>query len=217
MKLHFEKNNLLVQGLWCDPVWCPITYRISMAKVIHGPEFELHVNTINWFPSQMVSNTDIWCSPCYLPESTLVIPPEQRSCWGVYWFHSVRPSIRPSVRPSVCPSVRPACRVRSVTSTVLDGFFPYLAQMITNMRGCIAYNDLWPWPISSRSFGLDLENRVRSIASTVLDGFFPYLIQMITSMRRCVACDDLWPWPISSRSFDLVPIGLRHHDAHMTQ
>ena len=87
--------------------------------------------------------------------------------------------------------------------TVLDEFFPYLAQMITGMRECVAYNDLWPWPISSRSFGLGLENRVRSVASTVLDGFFPYLVQMITSMRRCVACDDLWPWPISSRSFDL--------------
>ena len=89
-------------------------------------------------------------------------------------------------------------------STVLDGFFPYLSQMITCMRGCVAYNDLWPWPIFSRSFGLDLENCVRSVASIVLDGFFPYLIQMITSIRRCVACDDLWPWPISSRSFDLV-------------
>ena len=75
--------------------------------------------------------------------------------------------------------------------------------MITSMRGCVAYNDLWPWPISSRSFGLGLENRVRSVASTVPDGFFPYLVQMITSMRRCVACDDLWPWPISLRSFDL--------------
>ena len=88
-------------------------------------------------------------------------------------------------------------------STVLDGFFPYLAQMITSMRGCLAYNDLWPWSISSRSFGLGLENRVRSIASTVFDGFFPYLIQMITNMRRCVPCDVLWPWPISLRSFDL--------------
>ena len=88
-------------------------------------------------------------------------------------------------------------------STVLNGFFPYLAQMITSIRGCVAYNDLWPWPISSRSFGLGLENRVRSVASTVPDGVFPYLVQMITSMRRCVACDDLWPWPISSRSFDL--------------
>ena len=88
-------------------------------------------------------------------------------------------------------------------STVLDGFFPYLAQMITSMRGRVAYNDIWPWPISSRSLGLGLENRVRSVASTILDGFFPYFIQMITSMRRCVACDDLWPWPISSMSFDL--------------
>ena len=88
-------------------------------------------------------------------------------------------------------------------STDLNGFFPYLAQMISSVRGCIAYIDLWPWPISSRSFGLGLENCVRSVASTVLDGFFPYLVQMITSMRRCVACDDLWPWPISSRSFNL--------------
>ena len=88
-------------------------------------------------------------------------------------------------------------------STVLNGFFPYLIQMITSMRGCVAYIDLWPWPISSRSFGLGLENRLRSVASTVLDGFFPYLTQMITSMRRCVACDDLWSWPISSRSLDL--------------
>ena len=75
--------------------------------------------------------------------------------------------------------------------------------MITSMRGCVAYNDLWPWPISSRSFGHGLENRVRSVASTVPDGFFPYVVQMITSMRRCVACDDLWPWPIFSRSLDL--------------
>ena len=84
-------------------------------------------------------------------------------------------------------------------SAVLDGFFPYVAQMITSMRVCV-----WPWPISSRSFGLGLENRVRSAASTIPDGFFPYVVQMITSIRRCVACNDLWPWPISSRSFDLV-------------
>ena len=93
------------------------------------------------------------------------------------------------VRLSVCPSV---CllpfRVRPVASTVQDGFFPYLVQMINSMRGCVACDDLWPWPISSRSFGLDLENRVRSVASTVLDGFFLYLAQMITIIRGCVAC-----------------------------
>ena len=60
--------------------------------------------------------------------------------------------------------------------------------MITSMRGCVAHHDLWPWPISSRSFGLDLENRVRSVVSTVLDGLFLYLAQMITIIRGCVAC-----------------------------
>ena len=59
--------------------------------------------------------------------------------------------------------------------------------MITTMRGCVAHHDLWPWPISSRSFGLDLENRVRSVASTVLNGLFLYLAQMITIIRGCVA------------------------------
>ena len=70
-------------------------------------------------------------------------------------------------------------------STILLAFFPYLAQIIISIRGCVACNDFWPWPIFSRSFGLDLENRVHSVASTVLNGFFPYLQQMITSIRRC--------------------------------
>ena len=60
--------------------------------------------------------------------------------------------------------------------------------MITTIRGCVAHNDLWPWPISSRSLGLDLENLVRSVASTNLDGFFLYLTQIITIIRGCVAC-----------------------------
>ena len=98
-------------------------------------------------------------------------------------------------------------------STVLDGFFPYLAQIIISIRGCVACNDLWPCPIFSRSFGLDLENRVPSVASIVLDRFFPYVVQMITSMRRCAACHDLWPWTICSRSFDLVLTWGIQHDS----
>ena len=60
--------------------------------------------------------------------------------------------------------------------------------MITTMRGCVAHNDFWPWSISSRSFGLDLENRVRSVASTNLNGFFLYMAQMIAIIRGCVSC-----------------------------
>ena len=122
------------------------------------------------------------------------------------------PSVRPSVRLSVRPSVRPACRVRSVSSTVMDGFFSYWAQMITTMRGCVVHHDLWPWPISSRSFGLDLENRVRSVASTVLDGFFLYLAQMIIISRRCVACYvffRIWKFQILANFWNFSALTLK--------
>ena len=89
----------------------------------------------------------------------------------------------------VCPSVCPLTfRVRPVASTVQDGFFPYLVQMINSMRGCVACDDPWPWPLPSRSFGLDLENHVCSVAFAVLDGFFLCLAQMITIIRGCLAC-----------------------------
>ena len=92
-----------------------------------------------------------------------------------------------SVCLSVCPSVLSLTfRVCPVASTIQDGFFPYLVQMINSMRGCVTCDDPWPWLISSRSFGLDLENRVRSVASTVLNGIFLYLAQMMTIIRGCL-------------------------------
>ena len=60
--------------------------------------------------------------------------------------------------------------------------------MITSMRRCVACDDLWPWPIPSRSFDLDFENRLRSVTFSVLDRLFPYLPQIITTIRGCVAC-----------------------------
>ena len=121
----------------------------------------------------------------YLAQMITII----RGCVACSPRNEVRGGILDSPCLSVCPSVCPLTfRVRPVASTVHDGFFPYLVQMINSMRGCVACDDLWPWPISSRSFGLDLENRVRSVASTVLDGFFLYLAQMITIIRGCVAC-----------------------------
>ena len=45
-----------------------------------------------------------------------------------------------------------SCRVRYTACTVLDGFFSYLAQMIISIKGCVVCNNLWPWPIFSRSF-----------------------------------------------------------------
>ena len=116
--------------------------------------------------------------------SLIIIPPATK-LGGVYWIQPVCLSVRLSVCLSVCPLT---FRVRPVASTVQDGFFPYLVQMITSMRRCVACDDLWPWPISSRSFDLDLENCVRSVASTVLEGFLLYLAQMMIIIRGCVAC-----------------------------
>ena len=60
--------------------------------------------------------------------------PAQWSCWGVYWFHSVRLSVRPSVHPSV----RPTSHVRSVASAVLVGSISYLYILSSNFRRCVA-------------------------------------------------------------------------------
>ena len=141
------------------------------------PYEQVHTVITLWLCSKKKCSVNVLLMFCNYPTATKLM--------GVYWIHPVCLSVRLSVCLSV--SVLTFC-VRLVASTVQDGFFPYLVQMINSMRGCVACDDPWPWPISSRSFGLDLENRVRSVASTVLDGFFLYLAQMITIVRGCVAC-----------------------------
>ena len=98
-------------------------------------------------------------------------PPNNEVVGGVYWFHSVRPSRLP------CP----LCNIYS------SGWILSILAINDHYHERVCRTQ-WPWPISSRSFGVDLENRVRSVASTVLDRFFLYLAQMITIIRGCVAC-----------------------------
>ena len=127
------------------------------------------------------------CLECFTKDAFVYYTPRNEVRGGI--LDSPCLSVCPSVCLSVCSLT---FRVRPVASTVQDGFSPYLVQMINSKRGCVACDDLWPWPISSRSFGLDLENRVRSVASTVLDGFFFYIAQIITIIRGCVACYDFF-------------------------
>ena len=110
---------------------------------------------ISWEDEKYVFNGDRNCKRDATPvcnHEIFIIPPAQRSCWVVYWFHFDFPSVR---RPSVSLSLCPTFHVCSVTPTVLDGFFPYWAWIITSMRRCVMHYDLWPWPISSRSFSHD--------------------------------------------------------------
>ena len=46
---------------------------------------------------------------------------------------------------------------------------------------------MW-WPLSSRSFDLDFENRVCSVTFSVLNRLFPYLPQIITTISGWVTC-----------------------------
>ena len=100
-----------------------------------------------------------------------------------------------------------SCHARCTAHTVLDGFFPYLVQMITSMRGCVACNGLWPWPATSKSFSHDFAIKLlkygtsclvcSTAGTTVLDGFSLFG----TNDHQGVSCNDLWSWPTSSRLF----------------
>ena len=90
--------------------------------------------------------------------------------------------------------------------TMLDGSFLYLTTRIPSTWGCVAYN-LWPWPISSRSFSHDFAIKllkygtsccVCSTAYMVLDVFFH--IWHKWSLAFGVVYNKFWPSHISSRS-----------------
>ena len=94
--------------------------------------------------------------------------------------------------------------VHSTASTVLVGFFPCLAQIITGMRKCVMHFDLdlylqviQPWLCNETA-------KIWHILPCPLCSMYSsgwilsYLALMITSTRGCVT---LWPWPISSRLF----------------
>ena len=90
-----------------------------------------------------------------------------------------------------------SCRVRSTAHTVLDGFLPYLAQIVTSISGCVACNDIWSWPIYSRQFSHDFakscSNKVYPIVSA------SHHVQFW--MDNFHICNDLCSSLLSSSSF----------------
>ena len=97
------------------------------------------------------------------------------------------------------------CRVCSTACTVLDGFFPYLAQMITNMRGCVACNDLWPRSISWRSFSYDFA--IKRLKYGILSCL---LYSMYSSGWIFFSCDQAALWMVQS-----VCLSLSVHPSHI--
>ena len=83
-----------------------------------------------------------------------------------------------------------------------------LPQMITSMRGCVTWNSLRPWPISSRTFNHDFAIKrlkydtsccVHCTACTVLDRFFPYLAQTSTGIDADASKGETSPGYFNSK------------------
>ena len=82
----------------------------------------------------------------------VIIPPEQRSCWGVYWFHSVRLSVRLSVRPSVRQSRLPCplCNIYSsgwILSILAtnDHYHERVCRTQWPLTLTYIFKVIWPW------------------------------------------------------------------------
>ena len=105
--------------------------------------------------------------------------------------------------------------VCSVASTIMVGFFPLFAQMITIRRGCVAYNDFWPSPISSRSFGQNFV-KILHILLCLLCSIYNYgwILTIVCwndhHKERMCWCNDIEPCSISLRSFGLNFVKILH-------
>ena len=129
----------LVHFSWIIPF--PATYFFSMCMPV-----QFSINTVcietcmrpllfSWLQIICIILSHIY----WLSDISIIIPHAQCSCWGVYWFHSVR--------LSVCPSVRPTSRVRSVAPSVLVGSISYLYVLSSSFRcrvwSCLQNCKIW--------------------------------------------------------------------------
>ena len=108
----------------------------------------------------------------------VIIPSEQWSCWGVYWFHSVRPSVRLSRLPCPLCNIYSSGWILSILATN-DHYDERVCRTQWPLTLTYIFKVIRPW----------LRKSCRSVAFTVLDGLFLYLAQMITIIRGCVACN----------------------------
>ena len=166
----------------CLPVVCPLTFRVRpVASAVQDGFFPYLVQMINSMRG-CVTCDDPWPWPISPMSFGIYLENRVRSVssivQGGFFLYSTQTitiirgcvACYDVVRIWKFKFLAIFCKFSALTlknkSTLLDGFFPYLTQMITSIRVCVAYNECWPWPISSRSFGLGLENRIRSIYSS---------------------------------------------------
>ena len=91
-----------------------------------------------------------------------------------------------------------SCLVNPVTSAVLDGFLPYLAQMIPSMKWCVVLGDLWPWPIFKGIFAIKTAKMLhilcpfRNICSYEYSFIYVYIGHKWPLAWECVVHNVSW-------------------------
>ena len=85
---------------------------------------------INTSPDQCVFHNVSVSSVEWVSCRNIIIPSAQKSCWGVYWFHSVRLSICQYVRPSVRPYSIPCPLCTAYSSGWIHFIFWHLIKQL---------------------------------------------------------------------------------------
>ena len=108
MKIQSKYKTFFIHENASGNIVCEMVTMMSKGRWVNGLS-PVRCQAISWTNTGLLLNGTLGVnnSQCfsYWNSNIFIIPPAQRSCWGVYWFHSVRPSVCPSVRPSVRPSV----------------------------------------------------------------------------------------------------------------
>ena len=73
-----------------------------------------------------------------------IIPPAQRSCWGVYWFHSVRPSVRPSHMPCPLGNIYSSGWILSILGTN-NHYHERVCRAPWPLTLTYIFKVIWPW------------------------------------------------------------------------
>ena len=106
----------------------------------------------------------------------IIISPTQWSCWGVYWFQSVRPSVRPYMKKTKITLYEEDKKEEaSMRCSLLHGSWDQILRRRPSVRPSVR-------PLVRPA------SRVRSVAPTVLVGSISYLYILSSNFRRCVVC-----------------------------
>ena len=118
----------------CHPFWCPKQLSVSC----NSPQLLSILSAFKWFIGMNISQFDSWIQ-------FLIIPPEQRSCWGYIGFS---PSVRPSVRLSRLPC--PLCNICSsgwILSILAtnDHYYERVCRTQWPLTLTYIFKVIWPW------------------------------------------------------------------------